>query len=456
MAAAAPAPNATSPGVPRDAMLLGASIFLFIAATNILTPLIPQVRDDFGVSITTAGLIVGSYGLARLAVDLPAGWLSSTIGERRLAIMAIVLLVIVSGIGYWSPTVEVLIAARVGSGIAVGILATVILSALSSTASTANRGKVMSLFHVANNTGIALYPMVGGLIGVAFTWRETFLVTAVLAVVASAVLLPILPRIDFAKGSGGRGGSDERRVLHGRERKVAFAATNFGVVANMIHRHGVRNTILPLYAATSLGLGGVSIATAIALMAVTGLLVATPGGMLGDRIGRRRVITAGLAAIAVGDLAFILTGDLLTFLLVAALIGFGDFFTSSQTALLSEIVPARERTKALATYRFSADLGALIGPILLAFVMDISNAQNAILVAVGVLLVASLSAWFGVPATVESPPDGGSQVPVDPVATAASAAAAGEPAPTPTTTAGSASSSTAAPAPQAAQEGPAR
>jgi MFS family permease len=406
MAAATPVPAGApvrSPAIPRDALLLGVSIFLFIAATNILTPLIPQVRDDFAVSITTAGLIVGSYGLARLAVDLPAGWLAGTVGHRRLAVISVVLLIASSALGYWSPTVEVLIAARIGSGIAVGILATVILSGLSSTASTANRGKVMSLFHVANNTGIALYPMIGGVVGLALSWRETFLVTAILAVVASAILLPLLRRIDFAKGAGGRGGADESRVLHGRQRQTAFVATNFGVVANMIHRHGVRNTILPLYAATSLGLGGVSIATAIALMSITGLLVATPGGMMGDRIGRRRVITAGLAAVAVGDLAFLLTNDLLTFLLVSALIGFGDFFTSSQTALLSEIVPAAERTKALATYRFSADLGALIGPILLAFIMDISNPQNAVLVAAGILFVAAMSAWFGVPATVEAP-----------------------------------------------------
>ena len=452
MAVASPARAGSTPAIPRDALLLGASIFLFIAATNILTPLIPQVRDDFGVSITTAGLIVGSYGLARLAVDLPAGWLSSTIGHRRLAIFAIVLLIVSSFVGYWSPTAGVLIVARVGSGIAVGILATVILSALAATASTANRGKVMSLFHVANNTGIAVYPLIGGLVGLAFTWRATFLVTAALAVVASAILLPLLPRIDFGRAGATKGGADESRVLHGRQRKVAFAATNFGVVANMIHRHGVRNTILPLYAATSLGLGGLSIASAIALMSVTGLLVATPGGMLGDRIGRRRVITAGLAAVAVGDLAFILTDDLATFLLVSALIGFGDFFTSSQTALLSEIVPARERTKALSTYRFSADLGALIGPILLALIMDLTEARNAVLVAVSVLLVASLCAWFGVPASVESPPDGGAAdaVPADPAL--ASALASGDAAPT-TTSAAPAAHPPSAPAHRSAQEG---
>ncbi len=219
---------------------------------------------------------------------------------------------------------------------------------------------------------------------------------------AAAILLPMLPRIDFSgKGGKGRGGGDVRRILYGRQRNIAIAVTNYGVVANMIHRHGFRNTVLPLYAATALGLGGISIATAIGLMAITGLLVATPGGMLGDRLGRRRVISAGLAAVAVGDLVFILTGDLTSFLLAAALIGFGDFFTSSQTALLSEVVPPEGRTKVLSGYRFSADLGALIGPVALAAVMDGWGPQAAIVVASVILLSASLAARIGVPAQAD-------------------------------------------------------
>ena len=397
------APSGGSPTVPREALLLAGSIFLLIAATNILTPLLPEIRTDFGVSITTAGFIVGSYGLARLAVDLPAGFLADRVGPRRLSVIAIAILLGASITGALAGSVEQLIVARIGSGIAVGILATVILSALSATATPSNRGKVMSLFHVANNTGIALYPMVGGLLGLAFGWRATFVVTFVLAIVAGAILLPLLLRIDLRGSGTGKGGGDAARILYGRQRSVAIAVTNYGVVANMIHRHGFRNTILPLYAATALGLGGVSIATAIALMSITGLLVATPGGMLGDRLGRRRVIISGLTAVALGDLLFLLTGDLWTFLAAAALIGFGDFFTSSQTALLSEVVPPEARTKALSGYRFSADLGALIGPVMLAAVMDGWGAQAAIVVAVGVLLSAALAARLGVPSAPSAP-----------------------------------------------------
>lgn len=397
-----PAEAVRRPWMPPDAVMLGVSMFCVVAATNIMTPLLPQIRDDLGVSITTAGLIVASFGLARLMVDLPAGFLASNIAPKLLTLVAVVALIVSSAIGIGAGTVETLILARVVSGIGVAILATVILAALSALATPANRGKVMSLYPMANNLGIAFYPILGGIIGVIIGWRATFAVNAVLAVVAGALLLPMLGRIDLHRPKTGKAAeTDDKRVLYGSRRTVALAVTNAGVVANMIHRHGVRNTILPLYAATVLGLGGVSIAVAIALMAITGFLVMAPGGSLGDRVGRRRVISVGLFAIAIGDLLFLFTGELVSFLLVAALIGCGDFFASSQTALLSEIVPADRRTFVLSGYRFSSDLGALIGPLMLAFVMDTVGVHAAIIVASAILLTAAIAARVGVPARID-------------------------------------------------------
>src|ERR671936_2281728 len=95
--------------IPRDAYLLGASLFLIIAATNILTPLLPDIRNEFGVSIATAGIIVGAYGFARLLVDLPAGFLADHLGHRRLSAAAIVLLVASSLLGLGATSVELLI-----------------------------------------------------------------------------------------------------------------------------------------------------------------------------------------------------------------------------------------------------------------------------------------------------------------------------------------------------------
>src|SRR5690349_13633065 len=78
--------------IPTDARLLGVALFFAIAATNILTPLLPDVQADLGISIATAGLVVSTYGFARLLTDLPSGVILDKVGERRLAGIGVLLL----------------------------------------------------------------------------------------------------------------------------------------------------------------------------------------------------------------------------------------------------------------------------------------------------------------------------------------------------------------------------
>ena len=377
-------------------------MLLVVGPTNILTPLLPAIRDDLRVSILDAGWVVGSFGLARLIFDLPAGLLIDWFGHRWLTVVALVVLVGSSLIGLNADSLEVLIAVRIGSGLAVATLLTVILAALAATAQPANRGRVMSLFPVFQNAATALYPLVGAGLGVVLGWRSTFGLTAVLGIAAVVLLMPVVFRIDLPR-RGGRAVAvpPDPRLLHGRRRTIAVGSTLAGVVAGMIHRHGFRNTVLPLYAAAALGLGAIPIAAAVAAMSLAALVATFIGGPLGDRIGRRRVIVTGLVALGAADLVFLLTGDLVTFILGAALVGACDFAVSSQTALLSEVVAPEERTRVLSAYRFSGDLGVFLGPIVLAAVMDAASAQAAIALAAALLFGAALAARLGIPRTVD-------------------------------------------------------
>ena len=170
--------------------------------------------------------------------------------------MSLAVLLGASFIGFNAATVEMLIAARIAAGLAVGILSTVILSSLSATGTSSDRGKIMSLFHVANNVGIAAYPLLGGAIGAVWGWRATFAVTAGLSLAAARGADP-----------GARARASPRRGNRSAPPRTASASSTGDSedrhrvdvcrrVANMVNRHGFRNTILPLYAATSLGLAG--------------------------------------------------------------------------------------------------------------------------------------------------------------------------------------------------------
>lgn len=388
--------------IPGEAKRIGVAMFCAIAATNLLTPLLPNIRDDFRISIATAGLVVSTYGMARLLTDLPSAVALERFGERNVAVFGALLLTLGSVLGALSPSVEWLIAARVSSGLGSGLITAVTLTGLSWTAGPRNRGAVMSLFQLANNTGIAIYPLLGGIIGAVVGWRMTFVVSGVGAILALVLLVPVLAGVEKGR---------KREVVSGRadrlqfnlppwRRRIALGSVYGGVMANMIQRHGIRNTVLPLFAAAAFGLNSIQIASGITLMAVVGIVVVTPGARLGDRIGRRRIVVVGLLILALGDVVFMNARGYVTFLLAAAVVGSGDFFSSSQTALLSELVEPRHRARVLAGYRFFVDIGALVGPLVLAAIFDGYGADLAIATAAVVLVVASAANQIGVPGGV--------------------------------------------------------
>lgn len=379
-------------------------MFAATSSGNILTPLLPQLQEEFGIPLTTAGLVVAVFGFSRLLVDLPSGFLADRVGRVRLAGLAIVALFASAAIGAWSPTVEVLIVARAVAGVGVAIVAMVVLSGMSDAADGPMRGRVMSLIHIANNTGIALFPLVGGLVGIMFGWRATFLVTAITTAVCALTLLPALRRVDVRTHRARRAAMAPVHLPSRRRRGIGLAALYTGVVANHIHRHGFRNTLIPLYGAMVLGLGAGPIALGVGLMALFGLLVAAPGGILSDRVGRRRVIVVGLLCLAVGDLLFLWTSDVASFLVAAAVVGAADFFSSSQSASVSELTAPTERSRALGGYRFAVDSGALVGPILLAWSLEHLGEAGAIWLTTLILLVAALVNRVGLPGMLASPP----------------------------------------------------
>jgi MFS family permease len=182
---------------------------------------------------------------------------------------------------------------------------------------------------------------------------------------------------------------------------MALIVTYVAIFATFIHRHGFRNTFIPLYGATVLGLQTGPISIAIAIMAVCGLIVAGPGGALSDRLGRRRVIVSGMFAIAIGDLLYLWTGDVVAFLVVAAIVGLGDFFTGAQAALLADIVEPRHRNRSLSGFRFSVDLGALVGPIMVAVLLDNAGATGAIVATAAILAVAAIATLIATPSSVD-------------------------------------------------------
>lgn len=385
--------------MPAEARLLAVGLFLSVASNNLMTPLLPAIQHDLKLSLASMGTFVSTYGLARLIVDLPSGAMSVRWGPRPIVLTGIILNAVSSLGGFFAPNFRVLLLARIGAGVGAGLVATVVLSALSEVAPAEIRGRVMSLYQVANNLGIAVYPLVGGVVGALFGWRAAFLVAAAAAAIAGLTLAPVLQRLRTAHLAVPPRPAPPRL---GRRRlqlpALAFVAIYFGVVANMMNRHGFRNTVLPLFAASSLHLTAVQTASGVTCMSLVGILVAVPGATLGDRIGRKRIVVTGLMLVGLADLLFpVLARGYPTFMLACILVGAGDFFSSSQTALISDMASGSARAMALSAYRFFVDAGAFLGPSVFAWVFAIAGGRAAIVAAAVVLLAGAAVSQGGIP-----------------------------------------------------------
>lgn len=387
-------------GFPAEAAILGVALFLIAAAGNILTPLLPLVQRDFQVDYTTAGGLVSAYGLARLALDLPAGFLEEKLGLRRLAAAAFVLSVAGGLLTALGPGFDLVLVGRIGMGLGASVFAVVVLTSLSTIAPAQARGRVLATSTVANNSAIAIFPIVGGLMGPLWGWRSTMWLSLILTCVGTALLAWVLSRVGALERAA-RGGSVQAEVdvtFDGR-RLLAIGTVYLGVVMYMVNRHGFRNTALPLFAHDRLEFDPLAIASGITIMAVVGLLIAIPGAMVGDRWNRRLVIGVGFVVLALGDFSFLGVDSYVPFLLACLLLGAGDFFSASQAAAVTDLVPARLRSRVLGGYRFAVDLGATIGPVLVAGLLQFAGYEPMIIVLCGLMLLAAGGAWVGYRAT---------------------------------------------------------
>ena len=190
-----------------------------------------------------------------------------------------------------------------------------------------------------------------------------------------------------ASGAGGRAPAAEPTWL-----RLAWRSTISDPSLSAVSQAGLVNNLndamawglLPLvWAAAGLGLVQIGILAGV-YPAVWGVTqVAT--GALSDRIGRKRLIVAGMLLQAAAIAAIAATTDFVPWLFAAAVLGLGTAMVyPTLIAVVADVAEPRQRGAVTGIYRFWRDLGFAIGAILVGVLTDRFDARIAI-VAVAVL-----------------------------------------------------------------------
>ncbi|WP_159592606.1 MFS transporter [Chelativorans xinjiangense] len=331
--------------------------FSVTTAEFVIAGILPEVAADLSVSIPSAGHLVTAYAVGMIFGGPVLTLL--TVGIPRKPLIAALLAVFV--IGNLFATVAqnyvALLAARLISGLVVATFFAMVVVVAASLAGAGRQASAVAKVALGFNLAMILGAPLGTVIGQQFGWRATFLAIAILATVALALLVKLVP----VRGVPTTGSVvSELRVLKSRDLQLALAMTavgNAGVLMVFVY-------LAPLLTRV----GGFAPETVPALLLIYGIgatLGNLAGGWLSDRALMPSIIGL-LASLAAALALFRLAGQFhLTAAVMVFVIG----------ALAFSVIPGMQ-TRVLLTGKSAPTLGIAL------------NAS-------GFQIAAAFAAWIG-------------------------------------------------------------
>ena len=309
----------------RPLLLLASAIVfvdtLFYAA---ITPLLPSLSAEYGLSKAGAGVLAGAFPAGTFLGALPGGWLAGRFGVKPTVLCGLALMSASSLAFAFATSGLMLDLARLVQGVGGAFSWAGAFGWLIGAAPRERRGELIGIAMAAAIGGALLGPVLGAAaeaFGLEAVFGWVTLVGAVLAVWAlrTPSARPARPaRLrDLVTAAG------DRRIAGGMW-LVALPGLLFGTL-----------TVLATLDLSAAGATAAAIAAVFIAAALFEAVVSVVVGRLTDRVGRTGPVLAGLAAIAVlfAGLAFAQQGWLLAVLVVCAAPAVGTLWTPAMALL---------------------------------------------------------------------------------------------------------------------------
>ncbi|KQQ06377.1 MFS transporter [Rathayibacter sp. Leaf185] len=175
------------------ALLVAGCFFMENLDATIVTTAAPAIGADLGVDSAAVAITVTAF-LLTVAVLIPAsGWLSERFGVRRVFTLAIAIFTVASLLCALSPTLPLLVAARVLQGVGGALMVPV--GRLAVLRVTPREGIIRAIAILVWPGLVApiIAPFVGGLLTTYASWHWIFLINLPLGVVAFVIARRIIP-----------------------------------------------------------------------------------------------------------------------------------------------------------------------------------------------------------------------------------------------------------------------
>ncbi|MEU2760691.1 MFS transporter [Streptomyces sp. NPDC007094] len=312
--------------MPLALLALAVSAFGIGTTEFVMMGLLPNVADDLGTSVPTAGHLVSAYAIGVvIGAPLLTG-LGSRIPRKRMLLALMALFIVGNLASALAPDFGWLVAGRFLAGLPHGAffgVGAVVAARLVPEGRRARAVATMFLgLTVANIVGVPAATLLGQHLG----WRATFLVVAAIGLAAIAALARLVPRIPVEAHQDVR---RELRALGNRQVLLGLLTAVFGF-AGVFAVYSYLSTMTT----KAMGFGESSVTLVLALFGIGMTLGALAAGPLTDR-ALRPTLYGSLGALAVVLVAFPFTVDVRwAALAMVVLLGAVGFMTTTPLQML--------------------------------------------------------------------------------------------------------------------------
>jgi DHA1 family tetracycline resistance protein-like MFS transporter len=379
----------------RLATLFGI-VLVDLLGFGMLIPLTPFYVKQLGASPEIITFIVALYSLAQFFAGPWIGRLSDRHGRRVVLIVSLAGHVVSYVMLAFADTILMMALSRVIGGIAAANLATA-FAYVTDITPPQERAKNLGLVSSAIGIGFIFGPSLGGFlagssVSVDANLMRPALAAACFSALAMVAALAFLPE---SLPPEKRAAADEPRPPFWRAiwqvtqlpgLRLLFLLSLIGTVAI-----GMRDAVLPLFAAEAFSLTMVELGLLITYAGVVSTLMQAFGiGRLAARFGEARLVRAGILLLGA---AFVVLSLAPHWSFIALAMTFGacgmPLFNTGLQSLVSRGASPQDRGIVMGTYQSMGSLGRFIGPVA-AGVMYGQVAINAAFIA-GALLAATVA-----------------------------------------------------------------
>jgi MFS family permease len=383
------------------ALLVGVSALVggMVGQERAIVPLLGVAT--FGLSTATAALsFLIAFGLTKAVTNLVAGALADRVGRKPVLVAGWLIGVPVPFMLILAPDWAWVIAANVLLGINQGLTWSTTVLMKIDLVGPRNRGLALGLNEASGYVAVAGVAFLTGLIAESAGLRPApfFLGIAIVGLGLSASVLFVRETRGHAMREADAASGMTLPEADPHWLRIAWrstisdrslsAASQAGLVNNL--NDAMAWGLLPIVQAAA----GLPIAQ-IGLLA--GAYPATWGiaqigtGALSDRIGRKRLIVAGMLLQALAIASIAMSSGFGPWLVGALALGLGTAMVyPTLIAVVADVAEPRRRGAVTGVYRFWRDLGFAVGAVLVGLIADRLDARAAI------LAVAALTAISGV------------------------------------------------------------